>query len=131
MSLSYIISNFVFTGKYTFRREEMEDYLSKHNIYIDNLSRELDKLVTEKSLFVREVHNKCVLFKGRKYELREGENGFGYYLVPTILKGNRRRGNRISILKKKIKELHSCRYWKDEEYRVSGIFISKKIRLTI
>ena len=130
MSLSYVLGTFVFAGKYTFRREEIEDYLSKHNIYIDNLGKELDKLVSDRCLFVREVHNRCVLFKGRKYELREGENGFGYYLVPTI-KSGRVRGNRIRILKKKVSELRACRYWKDNEYRVSGMFISKKIKLTV
>jgi hypothetical protein len=87
--------------------------------------------VSDRCLFVREVYNKCVLFKGRKYELREGENGFGYYLVPTIKPGRRPRGNRISILKKKIKELRACRYWKDKEYRVSAMFISKKIKLIV
>lgn len=131
MSLSYILGSFVFAGKYTFRREEIEDYLSEHDIHIDNLSEELDKLVSDRCLFVREVHNKCVLFRGRKYELREGENGFGYYLVPTIKPGRRVRGNRISILKKKIKELRACRYWKDKEYRISGMFISKKIKLIV
>ena len=131
MSLLHVITNFAFMGKYIFRSEEVEEYLNNNDILIDNFREELEKLVCDKFLQKKEIHNRCVLFKGRKYELRDGKKGIGYYLIPRHYKNRSGKGNRISILKKKIRSIPASKYWKDNEYRISSKFISKKMRFTI
>lgn len=131
MALLHVISNFVFMGKYIFRSEEIEDYLNKNDIQIDNFREQLEKLVYDQFLSKKEKHNKCVLFKGREYELRYGKRGFGYYLIPHHYKNRRGKGNRISILKKKTVDVQASKYWRDNEYRISSKFITEKMRFTI